>query len=145
MCGKFSSFTTPSLRCRYSVLNLLCLPFLALSFAYLILRRLVCFSGSLGSSVSIQRCYMGIVPHADDFLICCGEKVVSLSIPSPSCPGPPGPRGLKMPSTFHFHPLGSQAARLLVYSVERSHLDCLSSRQALSFPWSTLNATENII
>ena len=46
--------------------------------------------------------------------------------------GPPGP-SLKMLSTFHSHPLGSQAARLLVYSAERSHLDCLSSRQALSW------------
>ena len=43
--------------------------FFLISFALLILWRLACLFGSPGSSASIQKCSVGVAPHADIFLI----------------------------------------------------------------------------
>ena len=77
--GKFSSFTTPSLGCR-SLSRTSLSPFFCLYFLpYLILRRLVCFSGSLGSSASVQMLCGNCSTCRWFFDIFVGEKVVSLS------------------------------------------------------------------
>ena len=62
---------------------LLCLFFCLLYFSYLFLKTMICFSGCLMSSASIQklfcRIYSALKCSFDEFV---GEKVVSLSYSS---------------------------------------------------------------
>ena len=74
---------------------LLCLFFRLLYFSYLFLKTMICFSGCLVSSASIQklfcRIYSALKCSFDEFV---GEKVFSLSYSS-TILGPP-------PCSYHF-------------------------------------------
>ena len=65
--------------------HLLCLFFHRLIFSYLFLKPMICFSGCLMSSASIQKLFCGIYSALkcsfDEFL---REKVISRPIPPPS-------------------------------------------------------------
>ena len=60
-------------------LEILYLPFCLYPLSYLILKRLVCLSGYLGSSTSIQKLFCGSHSTCRSFDIFVREKVVSLS------------------------------------------------------------------
>ena len=94
--GNFSLFKTPFLgQDSFPRMELppylLCLFFRLLYFSYLFLKTVICFSGCLMSSASIQKLFCRIYPALkcsfDEFV---GEKVVSLSYSS-TILGPPPP------------------------------------------------------
>ena len=104
--GNFSLFKTPFLG-RDSLPRtelppyLLCLFFHLLYFSYLFLKTMICFSGCLMSSASIQKLFYRIYSALKySFDIFVGEKVVSPSYSSAILGPPPAPPGLVLNHYF---------------------------------------------